>query len=149
MQSRSGLQQGLDPTHSERPAKYVCILRASSKVRCRDRKNCTLLIKHAGRGATGMAGRGPFVNDVLTEGPNGDHPKSSCNKGQMQTKGETKRSQNFADIIYEWRLGRSVFALRAAFLWHSTGIRIRPLFQAFIVLGKRRNGGREDREKRK
>ena len=41
----------------------------------------------------------------------------------------------------------SVFALRAAFLWHSTGIRIRPLFQAFIVLGKRGKGGKEDRER--
>ena len=51
--------------------------------------------------------------------------------------------KKIADIIYEWPPGRSVFALRAAFLWHSTGIRIRPLFQAFIVLGKRRRGGRE------
>ena len=88
-----------------------------------------------------MAGRGPFTNDVCTEAVRGLPKKEVVIKVKGGQRRATKGGENFADIIYEWPPGGSVFALRAAFLWHSTGIRIRPLFQAFIVLGKRGKGG--------
>ena len=57
-------------------------------MRCRDRKNCTLLIKHAGRGATGMAGRGPFTNDVRIEAVRGLPKKAVAIKAKCRQRRE-------------------------------------------------------------